>query len=67
MKFRCRAPSKNVYLIVKQGEKIIKKLYKLAMIPSEMEIIKIPRKALENSQEPLEVSLVAKEDAAHVR
>ena len=67
LKFRCRAPSKNVYLIVKQGEKIIKKLYKLAMIPSEMEIIKIPRKALENSQEPLEVSLVAKEDAAHVR
>ena len=65
--FRCRAPSKNVYLIVKQGEKVIKKLYKLAMIPSEMEIIKIPRKALENSQEPLEVSLVAKEDAAHVR
>ena len=67
LKFRCRAPSKNVYLIVKQGEKVIKKLYKLAMIPSEMEIIKIPRKALENSQEPLEVSLVAKEDADHVR
>ena len=67
LKFRCRAPSKNVYLLVKQGEKVIKKLYKLAMIPSEMEIIKIPRKALENSQEPLEVSLVAKEDAAHVR
>ena len=67
LKFRCRAPSKNVYLIVKQGGKVIKKLYKLAMIPSEMEIIKIPRKALENSQEPLEVSLVAKEDAAHVR
>ena len=67
LKFRCRAPSKNVYLIVKQGEKVIKKLYKLAMIPSEMEIIKIPRKALEDSQEPLEVSLVAKEDAAHVR
>ena len=67
LKFRCRAPSKNVYLIVKQGEKVIKKLYKLAMIPSEMEIIKIPRKALENSKEPLEVSLVAKEDAAHVR
>ena len=67
LKFRCRAPSKNVYLFVKQGEKVIKKLYKLAMIPSEMEIIKIPRKALENSQEPLEVSLVAKEDADHVR
>ena len=67
LKFRCRAPSKNVYLIVKQGEKVIKKLYKLAMIPSEMEIIKIPRKALENSKEPLEVSLVAKEDADHVR
>ena len=67
LKFRCRAPSKNVYLFVKQGEKAIKKLYKLAMIPSEMEIIKIPRKALENSQEPLEVSLVAKEDADHVR
>ena len=67
LKFRSRAPSKNVYLLVKQGEKIIKKLYKLAMIPSEMEIIKIPRKALENSQEPLEVSLVAKEDADHVR
>ena len=67
LKFRCRAPSKNVSLIVKQGEKVIKKLYKLAMIPSEMEIIKIPRKALENSQEPLEVSLVAKEDADHVR
>ena len=67
LKFRCRAPRKNVYLFVKQGEKVIKKLYKLAMIPSEMEIIKIPRKALENNQETLEVSLVAKEDADHVR
>ena len=42
-------------------------MVKPAMIPSEMEIIKIPRKTLENTQEPLEVSLVYKEDAAHVR
>ncbi len=36
-KFRVREPLKNVYVVYKQGEKEIKKIYKPYIIPSEME------------------------------
>ena len=39
--FRVRKPLKNCYLVVKQGDKEIKRVKKLYMIPSEMENVKI--------------------------
>lgn len=60
LKFRCRKPSKNVYISISFNGKEVKKLLKLAMIPSEMEIIKLPKNLLDSNQGKLEVSLVAK-------
>ena len=46
--FRVRKPLKNCYLIVKQGDKEIKRVKKLYMIPSEMENVKVDSALLEN-------------------
>lgn len=61
-KFRVRQPSKNVYIVYKVNGEIIKKTFKQAIIPSEMEIGKIPSNLLKNHQGTLEISLVNKED-----
>lgn len=42
-KFRVRKPYKDVTIYIKEGEKVIKKLFKPAIIPSEMEIIKLDK------------------------
>ena len=60
LKFRCRKPSKNVYISISFNGKEVKKMLKLAMIPSEMEIIKLPKNLLDSNQGKLEVALVAK-------
>lgn len=46
--FRVRKPLKNCYLVVKQGDKEIKRVKKLYMIPSEMENVKIDASILTN-------------------
>ena len=46
--FRVRKPLKNCYLVVKQGDKEIKKVKKLYMIPSEMENVKVDASILTN-------------------
>ena len=46
--FRVRKPLKNCYLVVKQGDKEIKRIKKLYMIPSEMENVKVDPTLLEN-------------------
>lgn len=61
LKFRAKTPTKDVYIVFKQGEKVFKKQYKQTIIPSEMEIVSIPRKLLENDYEDITVSLVKKE------
>lgn len=40
-KFRVKKPCKNVDIIIKNNDQIIKKVYKLALLPSQMENIKI--------------------------
>lgn len=40
-KFRVRKPFKDVNIYIKEGDKVIKKLFKPAIIPSEMEIVKL--------------------------
>lgn len=41
-KFRVRKPIKDVYVIVESTQSTIKKIFKPVLIPSEMEMIKIP-------------------------
>lgn len=62
IKFRVRQPSKNVYIVYKFNDSIIKKVFKSVIIPSEMEIQKLPKNLLNKNQGLLEVSLVRKED-----
>lgn len=59
-KFRVRKPSKNVYIVYSQNGVELKKTLKLAIIPSEMEIQKIPKNLLKIDQGPIMVSLKAK-------
>ena len=62
IKFRVRKPSKNVYIEYSCDGNVIKKVYKMAIIPSEMEIYKLDKKLLNKYYKTLKVSLVNKED-----
>lgn len=61
-KFRVRQPSKNVYIVYKLNGEVIKKVFKPVIIPSEMEIEKMPKNLLKTNQGVLEVSLIGKEE-----
>ena len=61
LKFRVRKPSKDVYILFKQNGRILKKVLKNAIIPSEMEIIKINKDLIEETGD-LVVEMVSKED-----
>lgn len=61
-KFRVRKPSKNVYIVYKFNGEVVKKVLKPVIIPSEMEIQKMPKSLLKNDQGTIEVSLVQKEE-----
>ncbi len=60
-KFRVRKPSKNVYIDFYDGDKIVKSIYKPVIIPSEMEIDRLP-KELFSGKSDITVSLRAKEE-----
>ncbi len=62
IKFRVRKPSKNVYIEYSCDGNVINKVYKMAIIPSEMEIYKLDKKLLNKDYKTLKVSLVNKED-----
>ena len=62
IKFRVRRPSKNVYIVYKLGDEVLKKVYKLAIIPSEMEIFKLPKSLIQGKEGTLSVSLLPKEE-----
>lgn len=62
IKFRVRKPSKNVYIKYSCDGNVIKKVYKMAIIPSEMEIYKLDKNLLNKNYKTLKVSLVNKED-----
>lgn len=61
-KFRVRQPSKNVYIVYKLNGEVIKKVFKHVIIPSEMEIEKMPKNLLKTNQGVLEASLIGKEE-----
>lgn len=58
-KFRVRKPYKDVDIYIKEGDKVIKKLFKPAIIPSEMEIIKLDKSLF--SKESNEISVYVEE------
>ena len=59
-KFRVRKPIKDVFVKIKEGDKEIAKFLKLALIPSEMVMIKL-NKAQLASIEGKEISVVLEE------
>ncbi|HAS56117.1 MAG TPA: pyridine nucleotide-disulfide oxidoreductase [Firmicutes bacterium] len=61
LKFRVKRPSKDVYIVYSCDGKIIKKVYKSAIIPSEMEIYKLPKNLLKNNYKAINVGLEKKE------
>lgn len=61
-KFRVRLPSKNVYIVYSLNGTVIKKVFKSVIIPSEMEIEKLPLALFAEKKGELVVSLVPKEN-----
>ena len=57
IKFRVKKPYKNVDIIISEGDKIIKKLFKPAIIPSEMEIIKLSKDLFSKSSPNINVKV----------
>lgn len=49
LKFRVRKPMKNVIIKVMHGDVILRQVVKTAIIPSEMEMIQIDRKVINNT------------------
>ena len=58
-KFRVRKPYKDVDIFIKEGDKVIKKIFKPAIIPSEMEIVKLDKSLF--SKESNEISVYVEE------
>ena len=61
-KFRVREPSKNVYIVYELNGKVVKKVFKSVIIPSEMEIESLPKTLFNGESGTLTVSLVKKEE-----
>ena len=57
IKFRVRKPSKAAAIIIKSNDVVIKKLVKPALIPSEMNIIKIDHSLLEGIENDITVEI----------
>lgn len=62
-KFRVRQPSKDVYIVYEQNGKVVKKIYKPVIIPSEMEVEKLPSSLFAKDGE-ITISLKAKGEMA---
>ncbi|MCQ2742796.1 MAG: NAD(P)/FAD-dependent oxidoreductase [Bacilli bacterium] len=61
LKFRVRKPTKNCDIYVEYNGEVIKKAYKNVIIPSEMEIMKLPKNLLVSGNGTLSVSLKVRE------
>jgi len=60
-KFRVRKPMKALYLVIKQGDKEVKRVFKPFLIPSEMEILTLPSSLFEEGAGPIVVAALPKE------
>ncbi len=57
-KFRVKRKITNAFVVVKSGDRIITKVLKMVMIPSEMVMIKVKKELLMDINEPLYVDIV---------
>ena len=57
LKFRATKPFKNVDIIIKADDEIIKKVYKMNLIPSEMENIEISRELFNENTKVVSVEV----------
>lgn len=57
LKFRATKPFKNVDIIIKADDEIIKKVYKMNLIPSEMENIEISRELFNENTKVISVEV----------
>lgn len=57
LKFRVKKPIKDVYIIVESSGNIIKKVMKPVLIPSEMEMIKIPSDVINGLKDDITVRI----------
>ena len=60
LKFRVRTPIKNAVIEISSGEVMLAKINKLAVIPSEMNLIKIGKDKLVNAKETITVKVYAR-------
>lgn len=60
LKFRVRKPFKNVYVVLKNGEKEAKRIFKPFLIPSEMEILTLPKATFMESASSWSLSIEEK-------
>ncbi|MEA5061675.1 MAG: FAD-dependent oxidoreductase [Erysipelotrichaceae bacterium] len=56
-KFRVRKPIKDVYVIVESTQSTIKKVFKPVLIPSEMEMIKIPSDIINSLKDDIAIRI----------
>ncbi len=54
-KFRVTRPFKDINIFIKEGDSIIKKIFKPAIIPSEMEIVKIDKSLFSSSSDQISI------------
>lgn len=57
IKFRCRRPKGKCSINISCDGEVVKTIKKISMLPSEMEIIRIPKKLLKNNLKTIEVTL----------
>lgn len=55
LKFRVRKPMKDINIIISEGDNIIKKIFKPAIVPSEMEIVRLPKDVFKKASNEIKV------------
>ena len=60
LKFRVAKPFKDIVINIKEGERLIKKIIKPAIVPSEMEIVYLPKEVFQKEDHIITVSVEEK-------
>ena len=60
LKFRVAKPFKDIVINIKEGERLIKKIIKPAIVPSEMEIVYLPKELFQKEDQVITVSVEEK-------
>lgn len=60
LKFRVAKPFKDIVINIKEGERLIKKIIKPAIVPSEMEIVYLPKELFQKEDKVISVSVEEK-------